>query len=134
MQISTHCTLDIFLQTFLSSTVTFISNEYINILVIVRQMMVNMTKISVRIDDELTNLINDYAEFIDMDLSKTLRELIKEGLMNKTTAKLFSNWQDKIGNRNPFNFEECDKCGGRLHIQFYHIDGDINNFESTNIA
>lgn len=93
-----------------------------------------MTKISLRMEDELYNMIIDYAGFVGIDASKALRELLKEGLMKKLTSKLFSSWQEKIEKRNPFNFEYCDKCGTTSDLQFYHIDGDINNFESNNIT
>lgn len=84
-------------------------------------------------DNELHNLITDYAAFTDMDLSKTIRELIIEGLMVKSQAKMFSVWHEKNKNR-VLQLDKCDKCGTIENLQFYHIDGDINNFNSDNIA
>ena len=84
-------------------------------------------------DNELYNLIDEYSEFIGMDFSKVTRELLKEGLMVKTQAKLFSIFLEKIKNR-PLKLELCDKCGAKENLQFYHIDGDVNNFSSENIA
>jgi hypothetical protein len=92
-----------------------------------------MEKISVKIDDELFNLINDYSIFIDLDLSKTVRELLKEGLMVKAQTKLLLNWNKKIINR-PLILNKCDKCGINETLQFYHINGDITNFNNDNIA
>jgi hypothetical protein len=95
--------------------------------------MMEMIKISLRMEDELFNLIVDYAEFIDVDLSKVMRELLREGLMIKTQAKLLLTWHEKIKNR-PLKLDKCDKCGAIENLQFYHIDGDINNFTPENIA
>jgi len=92
-----------------------------------------MTKISLRMEDELYNLITDYAAFIESDISKVLRDLLREGLMVKVQAKLFMSWHDRIKNR-PLRLDKCDKCGAIENLQFYHIDGNISNFNSDNIA
>lgn len=89
-------------------------------------------KISVKLDDELYNLINDLSLFIDLDFSKTVRELLNEGLMIKAQSKMYSVWENKVKNRK--NFFSCDKCGTTENIQLYHIDGNINNFNDENIA
>lgn len=90
-------------------------------------------KISLRLDKELYNLIQIYANFVDEDLSKVLRELLKEGLMVKTQYKLFLMWSDKVKNR-PLKLEACDKCGSKENLQFYHINGNINDFAPENVA
>jgi hypothetical protein len=107
----------------------FIYLYYINIIIDVGQ----MTKISFRMENDLYNLITDYAAFIDSDLSKVLRDLLREGLMVKTQAKLFLTWHKRINNR-PLKLDKCDKCGTTENLQFYHIDGNINNFNPDNVA
>jgi hypothetical protein len=92
-----------------------------------------MEKISVKMDDELFNLITDYSAFIDLDLSKTIRELIREGLMVKAQNKLLLNWNKKTINK-PLILDKCDKCGTIETLQYYHIDGNIDNFNRDNIA
>jgi len=90
-----------------------------------------MARICLRMENELHDLIKDYAEFMGMSESKILRELLREGLVNKTQAKLYSAWQDKIKNRLP---ETCDKCGTKDNLQNYYIDGNSDNLVPENIA
>jgi len=90
-------------------------------------------KVSLRLDKELYNLIQIYSQFVEEDLSKVLRELLKEGLMVKTQYKLFLMWNDKVKNR-PLKLESCDKCGSKDNLQFYHINGNINDFSPENVA
>jgi hypothetical protein len=93
----------------------------------------NTKVIPIRMNDELFNLIKTYALFIDKDFSKVIRELLSEGLMVKSQAKLFLTWNEKVKNR-PLMLNKCDKCGTIKNLTYYHIDGDINNFSSENIA
>lgn len=92
-----------------------------------------MTKISLRMDEELYRLIDEYAAFIERDVSKVMRELLSEGLMVKSQAKLFLTWKERVNGR-PLQLTECDKCGVRENLSYYHIDGNIDNFATENIA
>ena len=92
-----------------------------------------MIKISLRMDDELYRLIEQYAAFINMDFSKVTRELLTEGLMVKSQAKLFLTWKERVKDR-PLLLDKCDKCGVIENLSYYHIDGNIDDFTTENIA
>ena len=91
-------------------------------------------KISIRIDDDLNELIKNYSNFIKVDFSKAARILLKEGLINKAPAKFFSMWKQKASERNILFPEKCDKCGTSENLQVYHINGDIDDFNFENLA
>jgi len=95
--------------------------------------MICMIKISLRMDDELYRLIEQYAAFINMDFSKVTRELLTEGLMVKSQAKLFLTWKERVKDR-PLLLDKCDKCGVIENLSYYHIDGNIDDFTTENIA
>lgn len=103
-------------------------------------MMEQIIKKSFRMNQRVYNLIIDYASFMGMNFSKALRELILEGIKHRATAKLFSNWQEKVNKRNPIEeikegkLQSCDKCGFTEDLQMFHIDGNVDNFTSDNIA
>jgi hypothetical protein len=92
-----------------------------------------MTKISLRMDDELYRLIDELSAFLELDISKVMRELLTEGLMVKSQAKLFLTWKERVKDR-PLRLDKCDKCGATENLSYYHIDDNIDNFEPENVA
>jgi hypothetical protein len=95
--------------------------------------IMNIRVIPIRMNDELFNLIKTYAAFMDKDLSKVTRELLTEGLMVKSQAKLFLTWKEKVKYR-PLRLDKCDKCGVIDNLSYYHINGDVDNFDTENVA
>ena len=95
-----------------------------------------MTKpIPVRLSKNLHNLVDDYAEFCGINRSEALRELIREGLLQKAHVGLLKALQEKFAKRNPMiQMNGCDKCGSHIDTKIYHVDGNIRNFASENLA
>lgn len=98
--------------------------------------MAKTNPIPVRLSDNVRNMISDYAAFFDVSMSQALREIIKEGLMRKTHLGLLKKWQEKVRHRNPMLSMggKCDKCRLGEDLKIRHIDGNIRNFDTENLA
>jgi len=97
--------------------------------------MTNNKPIPVRLSRNLRNLVKDYAEFLGISRSEALRQLIREGLVQKAHIGLLKRLQEQFAKRNPMmKMNGCDKCGSHKKTKVYHIDGNIRNFASENLA
>jgi predicted DNA-binding protein len=90
---------------------------------------------SIRLGDELEDLIGQYAAFMGKNRSKVIREVLAEGLFQKTKGAQFQRLEEYLQDREAFTlFDKCEKCGSTGNLSMYHIDGDINNNASKNIV
>ena len=90
---------------------------------------------SIRLGDTLDELIDEYALCIGKKRSRIIREILMEGLFQKTKAVQFRRFEEWINKRETFDLMKyCEKCGRKEHLGFYHIDGDINNNAPSNIV
>lgn len=90
--------------------------------------------VSIRYGDKLMPLIDEYAALTGSTRSKVIRELLTEGLFQKTKYVQFQRLQDYLAKREAFSmFGKCEKCGSTKNIGFFHIDGNINNNAADNL-
>jgi predicted transcriptional regulator len=90
---------------------------------------------SIRLGETLDDLINQYAAFMNMTRSKVIRQVLMEGLFQKTKAAQFAHFEEWVGKREAFSLlDKCEKCGSDKRLVFYHIDGNIENNSSNNIV
>ena len=89
-----------------------------------------MKQIIFRADKTLKELIENYAAFNEIDKSKAIRELVKQGLTIKIYNYLERNWKKTVESRKE---NICDKCKKETNGQIYHINGNINDFTEENI-
>jgi len=90
---------------------------------------------SIRLGDDLMPLIDQYAIFVGSVRSKVIREILMEGLFQKTKYVQFQRLQDYLAKREAFSiFGKCEKCDSVDNIGFFHIDGDINNNAANNLV
>jgi hypothetical protein len=90
--------------------------------------------IPVRLDKEFRNMLKDYAAFMNVTDSEAIRELLKSGLIQKTYIGMLKRWQ--MNKTKTPNIEICEnpKCNNIENLVTYHIDGNIRNFKSENLA
>lgn len=97
--------------------------------------MAKSKPIPVRLPEILRNLLIDYAAFLGISRSEAIREVIKFGLMKKSYIGLLKRWKEKIRGRNPMvHMEKCDKCGSQEKLKIHHIDRNLLNFDTENLA
>ena len=90
---------------------------------------------SIRLGEILDNLINQYAAFMGMKRSSVIRQVLMEGLFQKTKAAQFQHFEEWIGQREAFTLlTKCEKCGSEKCLGFFHIDGNIDNISTNNIV
>jgi predicted transcriptional regulator len=90
---------------------------------------------SIRLGDELIPLIDQYAAFVGSTRSKVIREILIEGLFQKTKYVQFQRLQDYLAKREAFSMlEKCEKCDSIKDIGFFHIDGNIDNSAADNLV
>ena len=89
---------------------------------------------SIRLGETLDNLIDQYAAFMNTSRSKIIRQVLMEGLFQKTKAAQFQHFEEWVGKREAFTLlTKCEKCGSDKNIGFYHIDENIDNNATNNI-
>jgi len=90
---------------------------------------------SIRLGETLDDLINQYAAFMGVKRSSVIRQVLSEGLFQKTKAAQFAHFEEWIGKREAFSLlTKCEKCGSEKRLGFYHIDGNIENISTNNIV
>lgn len=91
---------------------------------------------SIRLGDTLDELIAQYAIHVNKKPSRVIREVLMEGLFQKTKAAQFQHFEEWIAKREAFTLlSKCEKCGSSEHkLGFYHIDGNIDNTTANNIV
>jgi hypothetical protein len=90
---------------------------------------------SIRLGDEMEILINQYAAFIGSDRSKVIRDVLTEGLFQKTKYLQFERLKDFLSKRQVFSvLEKCEKCGTTESLVIFHIDGNVKNIASDNLV
>lgn len=91
---------------------------------------------SIRLGDDLLDLIDQYAAFMGTTRSKVIREIMMEGLFQKTKFAQFQRFEEYLMDREALTlFDRCEKCESSSNkLGMFHIDGDINNNASTNIV
>jgi predicted transcriptional regulator len=90
---------------------------------------------SIRLGKTLDDLINQYAAFMGVKRSRIIREVLLEGLFQKTKATQFRHFEEWLAKREAFELMTCcEKCGSAKNIGFYHIDGDIENNSANNLV
>lgn len=96
-----------------------------------------MTKIkntSIRLGENLEELINQYCAFTRKDRSKVIREGLTEWLFQRTKHVQFDRLNNYLAKRDPFEFmNKCEKCEVTENLVIYHIDGNIENNVSENL-
>jgi len=91
-------------------------------------------RITLRLDDELSDLIEQYIILTSKKKSKALRDIIYDGLYRQSRFILEQRFNEYLNKRDPFKFmTECEKCGGHEDLMCYFIDGDINNRTMNNM-
>jgi len=89
---------------------------------------------SIRLGETLDDLIDQYAAFMNTSRSKIIRQVLMEGLFQKTKAAQFQHFEEWVGKREAFTLlTKCEKCGSDKNIGFYHIDENIDNNTTNNI-
>lgn len=90
---------------------------------------------SIRLEKTLDDSIDIYAAFMGIDRSKVIRQILTEGLFQKTKAAQFQHFEDWLKKRKIFELmEKCEHCGSEKNLGFYHIDGNIENNSTDNIV
>jgi hypothetical protein len=90
---------------------------------------------SIRLGETIEELIEQYAAFMGMKRSRVIREILMEGLFQRTKATQFRHFEEWIAKREVFELmKRCEKCGSEQNLGFYHIDGNIDNNEASNIV
>jgi len=90
---------------------------------------------SIRLGETLDELINQYAAFMGMTRSRVIRQVLMEGLFQKTKAAQFKHFEEWIGKREAFMLmTKCEKCNSEKNLGFFHIDGNIENNSTNNIV
>jgi len=90
---------------------------------------------SIRLGETLDDLINQYAAFMGMKRSSVIRQVLMEGLFQKTKAAQFAHFKEWVGQREAFTLlTKCEKCGSEKCLGFFHIDGNIDNISTNNIV
>ena len=90
---------------------------------------------SIRLGDTLDELIDQYAIFMGKKRSRVVREILMEGLFQKTKSAQFKHFEEWISKREAFTLmSQCEKCESEKNLGFYHIDGNIENNETSNIV
>jgi predicted transcriptional regulator len=90
---------------------------------------------SVRLGDTLDELIDKYAVHVGKKPSRIIREVLMEGLFQRTKAAQFQHFEEWLIKREAFTLlNKCEKCGSEHNLGFYHIDGNINNTAANNIV
>jgi metal-responsive CopG/Arc/MetJ family transcriptional regulator len=95
-----------------------------------------MTKnvITVKMEKNVEDLIDQYAGFMGLNRSEAIRDLITEALFMKTKHVQFKRLEEYIMRRDPFKFRtECEHCGIKDNLVIFYIDGNVENFKSENI-
>lgn len=89
---------------------------------------------SIRLGNKLEDLMDKYAAFVGSDRSKVIREILTEGLFQRTKHVQFQRLQDYLAKREAFTLlEKCEKCGSFKSLGIYHIDGNIDNNVPNNL-
>ena len=89
----------------------------------------------VRLGDTLDELIEQYAIYVGKKPSIVIREVLTEGLFQKTKAVQFQHFEEWINKREVFTLmNKCEKCGSEHNLGFYHIDSNIDNTATNNIV
>lgn len=89
---------------------------------------------SIRLGETLDDLIDQYAAFMNINRSKVIRQVLMEGLFQKTKAAQFQHFEEWVGKREAFTLlTKCEKCDSNKNIGFYHIDENIDNNATNNI-
>jgi len=91
---------------------------------------------SIRLGDTLNDLVNQYAAFTGVTRSKAIRQILMEGLFQKTKYAQFQRFEEWIGEREAFTLmTECEKCHcSDKKLVFFHIDGNVENNATKNIV
>jgi predicted transcriptional regulator len=90
---------------------------------------------SIRLGETLDDLIDQYAAFMGISRSKVIRNVLMEGLFQKTKAAQFAHFEKWIGKREAFTLlTKCEKCDSEKNLGFFHIDGNIDNNSTNNIV
>jgi len=109
-------------------------------------------KVDLRIERMLLDLIDQYAALHDINRSKAIRELLKNGLSNRANMELQEKWTEMM-NAKWIEMQEqttkliregkslilvrdnfmCQKCRSGSHLQVYHIDRDPLNTNPINL-
>jgi hypothetical protein len=97
--------------------------------------MVQSKNTSIRLGEPLNELINQYVAFTGISRSKVIRQVLMEGLFQKTKAAQFQHFEKWIGKREAFTLmTKCEKCNTEKNLGFFHIDGNIENNTTNNIV
>lgn len=90
---------------------------------------------SIRLGENLEGLIEQYSIFTGKKHSQIIREVVSEGLFQKTKFLQFQRFEEWIATREAFTLmTKCEKCGGEHDLGFFHIDGNINNTGANNMV
>lgn len=109
-------------------------------------------KVDLRIEDYILDTIDQYAALHDINRSKAIRELLRNGLTNRATMDLQEQWSKMMGekwlsmkNKTRQSINEgkslifvrdgykCQKCHSTEYLQVYPIDRDPLNKDPTNL-
>lgn len=97
--------------------------------------MVQSKNTSIRLGETLDDLIDQYCAFMGMTRSKVIRQVLMEGLFQKTKFAQFQHFEEWINKREAFTLmTKCEKCGSDKNLGFFHIDGNIENNTTNNIV
>ena len=70
---------------------------------------------SIRMGDTLNELIDQYVIHTGKKRSRVIREILMEGLFQKTKAVQFQRFEEWIAKREAFTLmTECEKCGKNI--------------------
>jgi predicted DNA-binding protein len=98
-------------------------------------MMTKKKNTSIRLGDNLEDLINQYAAFTGRKRSAVVREGLTEWLMDRTKYIQFERMKDYLKKRDSLTFmNSCEKCGSQENLVIFHIDGNVNNTGSENLV
>jgi len=92
---------------------------------------------AIRLSNDMEALIQDYAAFKDVDVSKAIRELITEGFIRASHVGQLDRLMTGLREKNPDPLQDminCEKCGKVDGLQVYHIDGNIRNLDPKNLV